>query len=94
MTGKLGGRDDDYENLFTARMLLLLESRPLVGSQMYERAIDAVLSEYWKDYEDNRSAFRPIYLTNDIIRYWKVLCLNYDANTRGHVDPNKRRLIN
>jgi predicted nucleotidyltransferase len=43
MIEKLGGPDDDYENLFTARMLLLLESRPLLGSVMYERAIDRVL---------------------------------------------------
>lgn len=94
MTEKLGGRDDDYENLFTARMLLLLESRPLLGGAMYERAIDDVLGEYWRDFSDNADDFLPIYLTNDIIRYWKVLCLNYEANTRRTEDPNKRRLIN
>lgn len=48
----------------------------------------------WRDYPGNESAFLPVYLTNDIIRYWKVLCLNYEANTRDARDPNKRRLIN
>lgn len=92
MTEKLGGRDDDYDNLFTARILLLLESRPLIGKVMYQNAIDAVLDEYWKD--EDHSGFLPIYLTNDIIRYWKVLCLNYEANARRSKDPNKQRLSN
>lgn len=94
MTEKLGGRDDDYENLFTARMLLLLESRALLGDAAYIRAIDFVLDEYWKDYPDNAADFRPIFLTNDIIRYWKVLCLNYEANTRKSENPSKRALHN
>jgi hypothetical protein len=94
MIEKLGGRDDDYENLFTARMLLLLESRPLLGKPFYERAINQVFAEYWRDFQDNEGDFLPIYLTNDIIRYWKVLCLNYEANTKRAENPNKRRLIN
>jgi len=94
MIGKLGGRDDDYDNLFTARMLLLLESRPLLGSRMYDVAIDRVLTEYWRDYPQNASQFLPIYLTNDLIRYWKVVTLNYEANTRNAPNRNKRRLNN
>lgn len=94
MIEKLGGRDDDYENLFTARMLLLLESRPLMGQPMHERAVDLVLDEYWKDFAAHPDDFLPIYLTNDLIRYWKVLCLNYEAHARTADDPNKRRLNN
>lgn len=94
MIEKLGGRDDDYENLFTARMLLLLESRPLLGVRTYERAIDRVLAEYWRDFSQNADRFLPIYLTNDLIRYWKVLCLNYEERTRRAENPNKRRLTN
>ncbi len=94
MIEKLGGRDDDYENLFTARILLLLESRPLLGQALYNRAVDYVLAEYWKDYESNHDDFLPIYLTNDIVRYWKVLCLNYEAAARRSEDKVKRRLNN
>ncbi len=94
MIEKLGSRDDDYENLFTARMLLLLESRPLLGVSTYERAIDRVLAEYWRDFPQNAGRFLPIYLTNDLIRYWKVLCLNYEERTRRAENPNKRRLTN
>jgi predicted nucleotidyltransferase len=92
MIEKLGGSEDDYENLFTARILLLLESRPLAGNVMYQRAVDTILDEYWKD--EHHSDFLPIYLTNDIIRYWKVLCLNYEHNARLSKDPNKQRLSN
>jgi predicted nucleotidyltransferase len=35
MLTKLGTAEDDYENLFTARMLLLLESVPLLGKGAY-----------------------------------------------------------
>jgi predicted nucleotidyltransferase len=42
----MGGRDDDWSNTFTARMLLLLESRPLVGEASYEQALDGVLAAY------------------------------------------------
>lgn len=94
MIDNLGRPADDYENLFTARMLLLLESRPLLGGEFYDRAIERVIDEYWRDYQQNATRFLPIYLTNDLIRYWKVLCLNYEANTRGAENPNKRRLTN
>lgn len=90
MLEKLGRAEDDYENLFTARMLLLLESSPLVGADSYERAIQTVVKKYWIDYEGNETDFLPVFLTNDIIRYWKVLCLNYEAFTSGQKESKRR----
>jgi hypothetical protein len=94
MIEKLGGRDDDYENLFTARILLLLESKPLLGSTFYETAVRKVLGEYWRDWQGNESDFVPAYVVNDIVKYWKVLCLNYEERTRNAGDTGKRRLLN
>ncbi|MHB0971538.1 MAG: nucleotidyltransferase domain-containing protein [Thermoanaerobaculia bacterium] len=90
MLTKLGTAEDDYENLFTARILLLLESRPILGDAKYDDAIEKILSEYWRDYAGHEGRFLPVYLTNDIIRYWKVLCLNYEANTRKGPDTKRR----
>lgn len=42
LIGHLGTREDDHTNVFTARMLLLLESRPVVGEPVYHRAIESV----------------------------------------------------
>lgn len=41
---RLGTRDDDAENTFTARLLLLLESRPLLGQEAYDSVIDNVIA--------------------------------------------------
>lgn len=90
MLEKLGTAEDDYENLFTARMLLLLESVPLLGDVEYANVMRQVVEKYWKDYVGNEQAFLPIFLTNDVIRYWKVLCLNYEASTSNEPEPKRR----
>jgi hypothetical protein len=90
MLTKLGTAEDDYENLFTARMLLLLESVPLLGDDAYHGVLQRVVDKYWTDYQGNESDFLPVFLTNDIVRYWKVLCLNYEAFTSTDAAPKRR----
>lgn len=85
----LGQSNDDSSNTFTARLLLLLESRALLGSDVYQEAIDDVLWSYWRDYEDHKSDFMPTFLVNDILRLWKTFCVNYEANTRDA--PSRER---
>jgi hypothetical protein len=53
-----GKPEDDVNNTFTARLLLLLESRPLIGEDVYADAIDEVISKYWGDYEDHKNEFQ------------------------------------
>jgi predicted nucleotidyltransferase len=77
----LGTRQDDVTNTFTARMLLLLESCPLVGEDVYREVVEEVISVYWRDYEDHRDDFIPAFLTNDILRLWRTFCVNYEAGT-------------
>jgi len=93
---KLGTSEDDYANVFTARMLLILESRPLLGEEFYQRAIDDVIAVYWRDYTQNSQHFLPVFLMNDILRFWKTLCLNYEERTAKEKEesPGKRRLLN
>jgi predicted nucleotidyltransferase len=93
---KLGRPDDDQANTFTARLLLLLESRPLLGAASYWRVIEDVIAAYWTDYEGHQDSFRPVFLVNDIIRMWKTFCVNYEAFTEKQPDDKraKRRLKN
>ena len=79
---ELISQTDDYRNTLTARLLLLLESRPLIGSDMYADAIDAVVGAYWQDYPDHSQDFVPAFLTNDIQRLWRTLCVNYECRRR------------
>ncbi len=76
----LGSPADDYHNHFTARMLLLLESKPVYGFTVYERLLRETVGSYFRDYPHHPRDFRPTFLTNDIIRFWKTLCLNYEHN--------------
>src|SRR6266849_4014533 len=55
----LGKPEDDATNTFTARLLLVLESRSLLGERVYQHVIDEVIASYWRDYEDNKEEFVP-----------------------------------
>lgn len=78
----LGGQQDDATNEFTTRMLLLLESRPVANGVAYEKLIETVVGAYFTDYHDHEKNFQPVFLLNDIIRYWKTMCLNYEHSRR------------
>lgn len=77
----LGTREDDVTNTFTARLLLLLESRPLLEMKVYQDIVEPVVTAYWRDYQDNKSNFVPAFLANDILRLWRTFCVNYEART-------------
>ncbi|WP_253713345.1 nucleotidyltransferase domain-containing protein [Bradyrhizobium sp. WD16] len=81
LTSTLGTPDDDVLNTFTARLLLLLESFPLVERGVYEDVIKQVIDAYWRDFEDHSSSFMPAFLANDILRLWRTFCVNYEART-------------
>lgn len=74
-----GDAHDDIENLFTTRMLLLLESQAIWNSDLRRIAIKEVLGNYFKDGK-GKADFRPLFLLNDILRYWRTLCLNYERD--------------
>jgi len=81
LIGTLGSQQDDACNTFTARLLLLLESRALIGESVYVDTIQAVVAAYWGEYEDHKSNFVPAFLVNDILRLWRTFCVNYEART-------------
>lgn len=74
----LGSPADDYKNFYTTRMLLLLESQFLYNQALFEQCIDEIIDCYYVDFHNHTNDFQPIFLANDIIRFWKTLCLNYE----------------
>lgn len=74
-----GDPSDDKENWFTTRLLLLLESQPISNDALYQRAMQRVLENYYRDGK-GRKDFRPLFLLNDVLRYWRTLCLNYERD--------------
>lgn len=96
LTSTLGKPEDDALNTFTARLLLLLESKPLVGAPVYANIIKEVIDPYWKDFSDHADDFVPGFLANDILRLWRTFCVNYEANTSSEptAENAKRKLKN
>lgn len=94
MLETLGSPDDDYTNSFTARLLLLLESRPFFGKQIFDKIVYNIIERYFRDYHDHERDFYPVFLVNDITRYWKTMCLNYEhgRNRRTENETEKNRI--
>lgn len=89
---RLGDRDDDYLNHFTARLLMILESRCVSGQDTYETILKDILEAYFRDYPDHPKNFQPTFLVNDILRFWKTLCLNYENKRNQPAADNSRRI--
>jgi predicted nucleotidyltransferase len=85
----LGTPEDDVSNTFTARLLLILESRPLLEAAVYDDILGIVIAAYWKDYEKYKNEFMPAFLANDILRMWRTFCVNYEARTSK--EPPKQK---
>jgi len=92
----LGEPSDDANNTLTARLLLTLESRCLLGTEAYDEIINEVIANYWRDYEDHQDEYIPAFFANDILRLWRTFCVNYEARTKSHPEPEriKRRIKN
>jgi hypothetical protein len=90
-TKTLGTPEDDVTNTFTARLLLLLESRPLVEETVYREIIEEVTAAYWRDYEDHKSTFMPAFFANDVLRLWRTFCVNYEARTERVPEEEKAK---
>lgn len=96
LTSTLGRPEDDAVNTFTARLLLLLEGRPILGKDVYARVLDEVIRAYWVDFEDHEDEYLPGFLVNDILRLWRTFCVNYEVFTKTEPpqEKAKRRLKN
>lgn len=89
----VGSARDDGVNWFTVRMLMLLESKPLSDPQLYRRHKEEILKFYFRD-RDNGSQFKPLFLLNDLLRFWRTLCLNYENARSGPTRSWKKRNFN
>lgn len=86
----LGRPEDDVNNTLTSRLLLFLESKPLLGGAVYKAIIREVIAAYWNDYDKHKLEFIPAFLTNDILRLWRTFCVNYEARTSSV--PEEKRI--
>jgi len=80
---RIGLGHDTNENL-TRRMLFLLESVALLGEDVHAGARAAILRRYLDaGVRDQRV---PRFLLNDLIRYWRTICVDFEGKSRERGD--------
>jgi predicted nucleotidyltransferase len=83
---RIGG-DSDTNRITTQRVLLLLESAPLLPSEarVHQAVLAEVLNSYLGDDVVTRDCV-PHVLLNDVVRYWRTMTVDFRAKTRERGD--------
>ena len=74
----IGGLEDINE-LLTRRLLLLLEGEWLFNKDGYLKTRNDLLARYVSDRTPKDKI--ALFLLNDIIRYWRTICVDYEYKT-------------
>jgi len=82
------GLEDDTNTNLTRRMLLLLESVPATGRDVWARALRGVLDAYLHPSTDSGDYQPPRFLLNDLVRYWRTIAVDFEGKHRAdeHAD--------
>ena len=80
----IGGHSDTNINT-TQRMLLLLESAPIPNgdsANAYQRVLKSILNRYLRSdtnfvYKTASGQSIPRFLLNDIVRFWRTMCVDF-----------------
>lgn len=92
--GKIGGDSDINKNL-TQRMLLLLEGEWVFNEGGFKKLTAEAIDRYV--HNDLPNGKICLYLLNDIIRYWRTICIDFEHKTYNSVNnstkPRAIRLI-
>lgn len=80
----IGGDEDSNTNI-TQRILVLLEGDWLFNERGFQDLRRSILRTYVKDgIPDDQVA---LFLLNDIIRYWRTVCVDYEHKTTTKAKP-------
>lgn len=90
LTQTIGGMDDSNDTI-TRRMLLLLEGEWVYGKSGFEDARSRLLNQYVA--ETIRPEQISMFFLNDIIRYWRTICVDLEHKVQVGGKPRAIRLI-
>lgn len=85
------GGDKDTNVFLTRRMLYLLEGEWLHYEEGFESVRERLISHYVSDALEDNKLCR--YLLNDVIRYWRTICVDFEEKTAGGDKPRAIRLV-
>lgn len=80
LAGRIGLDADDNKNL-TRRVLMILESVPLANDEAYEISWTRILDGYLA--ESTRWRRPPRFFLNDVVRYWRTICVDFVGKQRA-----------
>lgn len=80
MLTNIGG-DYDTNVYITRRMLFLLEGEWIFNRTKFEKTRQDLISKYVEEELEDRKIC--LYLLNDIIRYWRTICVDYEYKISG-----------
>ena len=100
MVDEIGDPQDDARNLFTARMLLLINSYPMINKVGYGRLRKEATDAYWTLVDSKGCAstapgdmpYKPIMFLNDLKRWWLSVALNFERNHNHRAIARKMEL--
>jgi len=78
------GLQEDSNRVLTRRMLVLLESAPLLGADVHRRVLARLLDAYLGG--ERRDRRPPRFLLNDVVRYWRTVAVDFEAKARAGDD--------
>jgi hypothetical protein len=79
LTEKIG-RDEDTNTNLTRRMLTILESVAVAGTEVHEQARRTLIDEYLTTHA--RDFHPPRFLLNDLVRYWRTIAVDFEGKMR------------
>ncbi|MGK8234603.1 hypothetical protein ACLGGT_10575 [Roseovarius sp. MS2] len=85
------GGDKDTNEYLTRRMLYLLEGDWLHNQSGFDRVRAQLIEHYVDEDLEDRKLCR--YLLNDIIRYWRTICVDFEEKTGNGEKPRAVRLV-
>lgn len=75
----IGGAEDTNE-LITRRMLFLLEGEWVFNEEGFRTARSEIIQAYLKDTSGEGHLSK--YFLNDVVRYWRTICIDYEQKAR------------
>lgn len=87
---KIGGEDDTNTHI-TRRMLYLLEGEWVANKDAFERLRSDLIARYIPDDLEEKKIVR--FFLNDVIRYWRTICVDFEHKTADATKPRAIRLI-
>ncbi len=90
LTATIGG-EDDTNTYITRRMLYLLEGEWVANEDGFNRLRLDLVARYVSEDLDDQKIVR--FFLNDVIRYWRTICVDFENKTADATKPRAIRLV-